>query len=302
MTLGLFGGVFDPPHAGHVALVAAAKAALGLERVVVVVAAEPGHKRVQTPAGIRLELARAAFPDDEVVLDDHSRTVDMLRAHPEWHDATFLIGADELESFGSWKAPEEVLRLVRLGVAMRPGHEVDLADPERMTCFELEEPVSSSTLRERLERGEDASDVIPAAVWGMIERQGLYGRRPELHSNRLTSLEQARRIAALAQDKLARDVVIMDMQPVCSYTDYFVVATGNNPRQTKAIWDEVHAVLKRDQELLPRSVAGEAEATWIVADYLDVVLHVFTPEARGFYRLDDLWGDVPHEVVEAASA
>ena len=118
----------------------------------------------------------------------------------------------------------------------------------------------------------------------------------------MTSLEQARRIAALTQDKLARDVVIMDMQPVCSYTDYFVVATGNNPRQTKAIWDEVYAVLKRDERLLPRSVAGEAEATWIVADYLDVVLHVFTPDARNFYRLDDLWGDVPQEVVEAASA
>jgi ribosome-associated protein len=118
----------------------------------------------------------------------------------------------------------------------------------------------------------------------------------------LTSLEQARRIAALTQEKLARDVVIMDMQPVCSYTDYFVVATGNNPRQTKAIWDEVYAVLKRDEHLLPRSVAGEGEATWIVADYLDVVLHVFTPDARDFYRLDDLWGDVPHEIVEAASA
>jgi ribosome-associated protein len=118
----------------------------------------------------------------------------------------------------------------------------------------------------------------------------------------LTSLELARRIAALAQDKLARDVVIMDMQPVCSYTDYFVVATGNNSRQTKGIWDEVHAVLKHDNDLLPRSAAGEREATWIVADYLDVVLHVFTPDARAFYRLDDLWGDVPTEELEVASA
>ena len=118
----------------------------------------------------------------------------------------------------------------------------------------------------------------------------------------MTSLEQARRIAALAQEKLARDVVIMDMQPVCSYTDYFVVCTGNNPRQTKSIWDEVHARLKRDEDLLPRSVAGAGEGTWIVADYLDVVLHVFTPDARDFYRLDDLWGDVPQEAVEAASA
>jgi len=118
----------------------------------------------------------------------------------------------------------------------------------------------------------------------------------------LTSIEQARRIAALAQEKLAGDVVILDMQPVCTYTDYFVVCTGNNPRQTKAIWDEVHERLKHDDRLLPRSVAGEREATWIVADYLDVVLHVFTPEAREFYRLEDLWGDVPHEALEAASA
>ena len=117
----------------------------------------------------------------------------------------------------------------------------------------------------------------------------------------MTPLEQARRMAALAQEKLARDVVILDMQPVCTYTDYFVVATGNNPRQTKAIWDEVHERLKHDDGLLPRSVAGERESTWIVADYLDVVLHVFTPDARDFYRLDDLWGDVPHEEVEAAT-
>jgi len=118
----------------------------------------------------------------------------------------------------------------------------------------------------------------------------------------LTSLEQARRIAALAHEKLARDVVIMDMKPVCSYTDYFVIATGSNPRQTKGIWDEVHAVLKREEDLLPRSIAGATEATWIVADYLDVVFHVFTPDARDFYRLDDLWGDVPQEELEAASA
>ncbi len=118
----------------------------------------------------------------------------------------------------------------------------------------------------------------------------------------MTSTEQARRIAALAQEKLARDVVILDMKPVCSYTDYFVVCTGNNPRQAKGIWDEVHARLKKDDGLLPTSVAGEAEATWILADYLDVVLHVFTPDARDFYRLDDLWGDVPRETPEAATA
>ena len=92
------------------------------------------------------------------------------------------------------------------------------------------------------------------------------------------------------------------MTPVCTYTDYFVIATGQNPRQTKAIYDEVHAVLKADGRVLPTSADGAGEATWIVADYLDVVLHVFTPEAREFYRLEELWDDVPHETLEAASA
>jgi ribosome-associated protein len=92
------------------------------------------------------------------------------------------------------------------------------------------------------------------------------------------------------------------MRPVCIYTDFFVICTGQNPRQTKAIYDAVHEGLKRDGRVLPQSVDGTAEGTWIVADYLDVVLHVFTPEARSFYRLEDLWGDVPTVEVEAATA
>jgi ribosome-associated protein len=91
------------------------------------------------------------------------------------------------------------------------------------------------------------------------------------------------------------------MTPVCTYTDYFVIATGQNPRQTKAIYDEVHAVLKAESRTLPGSVDGVREATWIVADYLDVVLHVFTPDAREYYALEDLWGDVPSIEVEAVS-
>ena len=118
----------------------------------------------------------------------------------------------------------------------------------------------------------------------------------------LTPLEQARRVAALAQEKLARDVVILDMRPVCSYTDFFVVCTGQNPRQTKAIYDEVREVMKRDERAIPRMVEGEREATWIVVDYLDVVLHVFTPEARDYYRLEELWGDVPAVELEAAAS
>ena len=92
------------------------------------------------------------------------------------------------------------------------------------------------------------------------------------------------------------------MRPVCSYTDFFVLVTGQNPRQTKAIYDEVHATLKAESRTLPTSVDGVREANWIVADYLDVVLHVFTPDARQYYALEELWGDVPSVSVEAVSA
>ena len=120
-------------------------------------------------------------------------------------------------------------------------------------------------------------------------------------TNPLTSLEQARRIAALAQEKLARDVVVLDMRPACAFTDFFVIATGGNPRQTKAIFDEVYSGMKQAHGLTPRSSDGMPEGSWVIVDYLDVVLHIFTPEAREFYRLEDLWGDVPQLELEAAA-
>ena len=90
------------------------------------------------------------------------------------------------------------------------------------------------------------------------------------------------------------------MPPVCSYTDFFVICTGGNPRQAKAIYDEVHDALKAGSAR-PARVDGTRQATWIVADYLDVVLHVFTPDARDYYRLEELWGDVPLVELEAAA-
>ena len=127
-------------------------------------------------------------------------------------------------------------------------------------------------------------------------------RQTRKDSFRLTSLEQARLIAGLVQEKLAEDIVILDLRPVCTYTDFFVLCTGRNPRQTAAILDEVRGRLKREHGLLPRSVEGAAQGNWVLADYLDVVLHVFTPETRGYYGLEELWGDMPSVELDAATA
>jgi ribosome-associated protein len=91
------------------------------------------------------------------------------------------------------------------------------------------------------------------------------------------------------------------MRPVAIYTDFMVICSGRNPRQTRSIYDEVHERLKHDDRVLPRSVEGQQGGGWIIADYLDVVLHVFTPEMRDYYRLEDLWGDVPSVEVSAAA-
>ena len=112
--------------------------------------------------------------------------------------------------------------------------------------------------------------------------------------------ELAETIAALAADKKAADLVELDVRGVVGYTDFFLVCSGNTARQVKAIHDGIHQTLKDDHGLLPRRVEGLAEARWILMDYLDVVVHIFTPDARGFYRLEQLWGEVPVRVMESA--
>jgi ribosome-associated protein len=114
--------------------------------------------------------------------------------------------------------------------------------------------------------------------------------------------ELVREIVRYASDKKAHDVVELDLRGVLGYTDYFVICSGNTSRQTKAIHDGILEGLKHRHELLPRRVEGAAGAEWILMDYLDVVAHVFTPQARDFYRLEDLWGEAPARTATVAES
>lgn len=177
----LLGGTFNPPHNGHVALARAAEEQFG-DEVVVLVSARPGHKDPELDAETRLELARAAFPDHEVELDPHERTVDTLAAGC-WRDPLFVIGADEFCDFLTWKDPEGVLAQARLAVATRPGYPRErlqsvlerLSQPERVQFFEIEPlPISSEDIRERAARGEKIDGLVPPAVADLIDARGLY--------------------------------------------------------------------------------------------------------------------------------
>jgi nicotinate-nucleotide adenylyltransferase len=183
VAVALYGGAFDPPHLGHVAVARAAKLELDVDALIVLVAEHPGHKDVHLPAATRVELARAAFPDDEVRLDPYPRTVDLLRAE-RFDDPFFVIGADELAAFPSWREPDAVLELARLAVATRPGYprtELDAAvaslpRPERVTLFEIEPvPLSSRDIRELVAAGLPLAGLVPDAVGSLIRERGLYG-------------------------------------------------------------------------------------------------------------------------------
>jgi ribosome-associated protein len=109
----------------------------------------------------------------------------------------------------------------------------------------------------------------------------------------MSSAELAERIAAIASDRKAIDIRVLDLRDVLTYTDFFVVCSGNTERQTKAIHDAIYKELKDEERLLPRRSEGEREARWILLDYLDAVVHIFTPAARDYYRLEQLWGEAP---------
>jgi len=115
----------------------------------------------------------------------------------------------------------------------------------------------------------------------------------------MTPEQLAETIAAEAADKKAIEIVELDVRGLLGYTDFFLVCSGNTARQVKAIHDGIHRGLKDEHGVLPRRVEGVREATWILMDYLDVVVHIFTPEARDFYRLEQLWGEVPARTMEA---
>ena len=105
--------------------------------------------------------------------------------------------------------------------------------------------------------------------------------------------------ARLAADKKAHDVVELDLRGVVGYTDYFLVCTGNTGRQAKAIQDGILEGLKHEHGLSPRRVEGSPGGGWILIDYIDIVVHIFTPHAREFYRLEQLWGEAPARAAES---
>jgi ribosome-associated protein len=118
------------------------------------------------------------------------------------------------------------------------------------------------------------------------------------HPSQLSPEETVAAVTELAADRKALDIVQLDLRGMIGYADYFVICSGRTDRQTRAIHDAIHEGMKA-RGVLPGRVEGVSEAKWILMDYLDVVVHVFTPDTREYYRLEQLWGEAPSTTVEA---
>jgi len=178
----LYGGAFDPPHLGHAAVADAARERFGVEQLVVLVSEHPAHRTVHASAADRLALARAAFPADDVRLDPHPRTVELLRAE-RFDDPVFVVGADQFRGFLGWSEPAEVLDRTRIAVATRPGFPrselqavlEELERPERVLFFEIEpNPAASTDIRARVAAGQPLGRLLPPTVVRLIAERGLY--------------------------------------------------------------------------------------------------------------------------------
>ena len=183
--IGVFGGQFDPPHNGHLAVVRAARDQLGLDRVLIVPSARPPHRPAPaTPAEARYRLAQSAFAGEprvevsriELDRDGPGYTAETLEALAgPGRDLYLILGADQLAAMASWHRPERVRELARIAVAGRRG------SPPADGAAQLElEPVdvSSSAVRRMIGEGEDVGSMVPAAVAEAIARHRLYLQTP----------------------------------------------------------------------------------------------------------------------------
>jgi ribosome-associated protein len=112
--------------------------------------------------------------------------------------------------------------------------------------------------------------------------------------------DQIVRAIRAAEDKKATDVVALDLRKAAGFTDFFVICSGSNPRQIRAIADSVMAALAEDG-VKPAHVEGYERSEWVLVDYFDFIVHIFAPETRLFYGLERLWGNAERVEVRATS-
>ncbi len=331
IKVGVFGGTFDPLHFGHLGIAEAARDELGLGRVLFVVAGNPYHRPDGgfSKAADRLAMVEAGVAgiegfetsDLEIKREGPSYTVDTLKelkAKLQEEPELFLIlGADAAAELDTWKSMEQVMQLAELVVVMRPGleggleksfekgNEKELAKNLKKKGWKvriLEGPnldISGTEIRRQLnletENSADPAgkpqarleDLLPASVIKVAREKKLYTESPP---HKKASRQLAVLAGIAASDKKAGNTKILDVAELIGICDFFVITSGDNPRQVKAISEAVEENLKMKAGVSPAFIEGLPN-DWLLMDYGDIVVHVFSAAARQYYNLERLWSD-----------
>jgi len=265
----------------------------------------------------------------ELVREGTSYTIDTLDALVEElapARLVFIIGQDAFVEMGTWRAPREILSLVDVAVVARPPVEagslnewlpafaqqsVSIAADGRSahnreggTRIEVLEigalDISASQIREDLAQGRAVDGRLPASILARVVKSGYYSGVDEavkLSESPAAVIDEAQRhklelIVEAALERNAQETIALDVRDLTSYTDCVVVMSGNSQRQLRAITESIVKALKHAGDA-PLGVEGGSDATWMLIDANDLIIHVFQPETREFFDIEGLWIDAP---------
>lgn len=316
MRIAFFGGTFDPPHEGHIALAEAVLAKKLADHVMFVPAWIPPHKaeKGMAPYAERFRMTELAAEGRknmsvsglEGELGGISYTIDSLEylsaAHPE-NEYVLLIGGDSLAQLHLWHRAQELAERFRILYCPRrgetPSREELLEHWPRSIADKLlsgavaELPVSdlaSTEVRKAFSEGRVPAG-IPVKVLEYIRQRRFYMENTE-KAVRPAAKELACFCANLADEKKGTDIVVLDMTDLSAIADYFVICTGTSAPHLRAISENLQHESKEKFGIRGK-IDGTPESCWIIVDLGDVMVHIFTEESRNIYRLESLWGDAP---------
>ena len=313
MKIVFFGGTFDPPHAGHIALAESVlRQGIG-DQVMFVPAWIPPHKNLNGRTGyedrLRMtELAVAGHSNMTVSgLEGEwggvSYTIDSLEAltaqHPE-HEYLLFIGGDSLGQLHTWHRAKELAERFRIVYCPRPGVTPGLEELLKNWPREIAEKLaagavsdlplsdlSSTGLREELRRGQ-TPEGIRKEVLDYIRQRRIY--MEEEKAVRPSAKELACFCANVADERKGSDIIVMDMGELSAIADYFVICTGTSSPHLRAMSETIQKEVREKFDLKVK-LDGTPESNWIIADMGNVMVHIFTEETRNLYQLENLWGD-----------
>ncbi len=321
--VGLMGGSFNPPHAGHLQISRQAIKRLGLDQVWWLVSPQnPMKPSDETrPFDERFEECLALTADDrQIVVSDLEELLDLqmsadtmqaLTAAFPATDFVWIMGSDILTELHEWELADDFVEQVPLAVFARPGSVVPALNSvmaRKLADFRYTGPesqfmgfaapawtfinapmvdISSTRLRaERFAAEQRALADQPRQRGGVV----VGGQAPQQQEQaRIDSAEDLRDLVmAVLEDNKAEEINLVDLSGKSSIADYMIIASGRAATHVKAISDHVQRAVKKAGGKT-QNVAGQGNGDWVLLDLGDVVLHLFRPEVREFYQLDQLW-------------